>query len=173
MERNIQVIMQFPFFSSACSLRDPGFGQILAFDFYDGPEHGLAVFPSGEGLRFSVIGESRSRLFRAFSCSLLEGDWGARIVEAYGESEDASKPFVMHGGVTQKALQLEQDAQAADAVKQYIAVGRPYLDMISAMGVSHTELEQMKLLIGHDAFLTVHSAIKRYRKYTRNGMGSG
>ena len=41
------------FARSSQSASDPGFAVILAFDYYDGPEHGLALYQSGHGVRFS------------------------------------------------------------------------------------------------------------------------
>lgn len=60
------------------SASDLGFTVILVFDYYDGPEHGLALYPSGEGVRFSSLGDSKSRLFRAFEFIPIEGNCGRK-----------------------------------------------------------------------------------------------
>ena len=61
------------------SAGDPGFAVVLAFEYYDGPERGLALYPSGHGVRFSSLGDSKSRLFQAFELIPIEGNWWPRI----------------------------------------------------------------------------------------------
>lgn len=156
--------MENSFFSSVASLCDPGFTRILAFEFYDGPEFGLAVFSSGEALRFSVLGESQSRLFRAFDCALLTGNWREKILGVYCEPIDSGAPVIRAGEATDKALQLEREVRDAIAIKHYVAVGCSYLGMLSALEVSRDESEKIRNLGGDKAFATVHCKIKNYRK---------
>jgi hypothetical protein len=156
--------MNYCFFSSTGSLCDPGFSQILAFRFYDGPEIGVAVFPAGEALRFSVVGESRSRMFRAFECTLLEGNWRAKVLEAYGEAAHLCTQVGWNEGGNQNTSTFEKDVLGANALGHYIAVGRPYLDMLSAVEVTSDELEQLQSTVGDDAFYIIHSKIKNHRK---------
>jgi hypothetical protein len=66
------------------------FDLVVALSFYDGPESGFAFHSSGEGLRFSVAAESKSRFFRAFSFALLDGNWAEMIKKVIDNSPNSN-----------------------------------------------------------------------------------
>ena len=72
--------------------RDPGFDVVVAFDYYDGPEKGVAIFSNGGAVKFESIGESKSGCFRAFYLAPLEGDDWLLMVRRMPEAGDGALP---------------------------------------------------------------------------------
>jgi len=58
------------------------FCLVVAINFYDGAETGFAFFPSGLGIKFSSLGDSKSGRFRAYDLALIEGKWLRDIQKA-------------------------------------------------------------------------------------------
>lgn len=119
---------------------DPDFALIIAFDFYDGPERGLAIFPSGEGVRFSSLGDSPSRLFRSFLLTTIEGRWwgSAKSVPEVG-AMDPAKKVIVPGNQSAPLSEIEGNVCSAQSVNHYIGVGDPYLKWLKIAQVSEQD----------------------------------
>lgn len=132
--------------SKPSSRMDPNFEVVVAFDYYDGPESGLAIYSSGEGIRFSSVGDSESRLRRGFEMEAIEGDWWPPIRELIRQ-EGASKPRrVIVPGPTQTLASLRDSVTRAIAKKQFVAVGTPDLLRLSVVPVREVEISQLREL---------------------------
>ena len=59
--------------------KDYALWLVIALDSYDGPTGGVALYRSGDAVRFSTLGESRSRMFRAYALEVLDGADGWRM----------------------------------------------------------------------------------------------
>ena len=141
--------------------RDPGFETVVAFEFYDGPESGLAVFASGAGVRFNSLGDSTSRLFRAFELVPIDGDWRSRIEHLRTATGCQTPHRVLvppHSDLLEK---LRKEVSEATATGHYAAVGSAYLDHLRVAPVSLEQLNVLQRLDGSRlAFRCTHSIIK-------------
>lgn len=134
-------------FAGALGTRDPGFEVVLAFDYYDGPEHGLALYPSGEGVRFASLGDSTTRLFRAFELVPIPGNWWADVRALQGAAGTAPRRRVfVPAETTDLLVQLEQRVLDAESMGQYIGVGTPDLQQIAVVAISQVELDALRQL---------------------------
>src|SRR5262245_53371827 len=98
---------------------DPGFTLVVAFTYYDGPEEGLALFPSGQGVKFFSLGDSSSRLFRAFEFVPLSGNWWrqARALPEFSRIRSSARVLVPS---TSDALdQLKRSVVAAEPLGSF------------------------------------------------------
>jgi hypothetical protein len=127
--------------------RDPGFAVIVAFHYYDGPERGLALYPSGEGLRFSSLGDSRSRLFRAFELVPIRGRWRMQV-QALQEAAGVDPPrrVLVPAESSEVMTRLESDALEAPAMGYYVGVGSPDLEQLSVSAVTEEQLTTLRQL---------------------------
>lgn len=147
---------------------DPGFELIIAFDYYDGPERGLALLSCGEGLRFSTLGDSRSRLFRSFELTPIEGTWWAqaRSVPEVAAAPP-SRPIVLPSGAGKAICELERQVFSAPATGHYVGVGGAHFEWLAVSAVGEEELQALRRLGGSPAgFESVHRLLKR-RAQTR------
>lgn len=152
-------------FSSTSGMRgDPGFVLIVAFDYYDGPEKGFALFPSGVGVRFSSLGDSRSRLFRAFELVPIEGDWWPRV-RALQEAitfEPSNSRVVVPAESGETLTLLERDVFNAAMTGCYVSVGSPNLDWLGVSPVTSEQLETLRQLGNSSSgFHSTHQIIKK------------
>lgn len=142
-----------------------GFERVVAFDYYDGPERGLAIFASGYGVRFSSIADSPSKLFRAFLLEAIGGDWLERIRSLPEYVAAPPTALVILPRRQSKVLtKLEQDVFASRTINSYVAVGASHLDRLSLAPVSKSELIDIQALGGSPAaFRAAHRVIKSKR----------
>jgi len=142
--------------------KNPGFISIVAFDYYDGPEQGLAIYPSGAGVRFSSLGDSRSRLFRAFSFVAIDGDWLKRSKDLQELSVEHSSQRIFLPMEESKLFDVfEQDVSCAAERGYYVGVGSPTLDCLSIATISNEALEAIRKSHNSvDSFHNVHQLIK-------------
>jgi hypothetical protein len=149
------------------SAHEPPFASIIAFDYYDGPESGLAICSSGLGLRFRSLADSHSRRFRAFHFTTLSGDWTSQganirnILEAQPEAKILLPKNAVDKEVTDAFDTLESKIDLAKAIDNYIGIGSPDLsclwvakDIDAANKVTHKKLESTS------TFIVVHKALK-------------
>jgi hypothetical protein len=144
---------------------DPGFTLILAFDYYDGPEHGLALYPSGCGVRFSSLGDSNSRLFRSFELIPIDGNWWPQI-RALQQVEGGGPPrrILLPSGGSDALTELQSEILSASAVEQFVSVGSPNLEKISISPVTQEQLQELrKLGCSPAGFKRAHRIIKGRR----------
>jgi hypothetical protein len=121
--------------------RGVNFDLIVATDFYDGPEEGFVFYSSGEGLRFSVVAESRFPIFRAFGFALLDGNWSEMVGDIIETSPRRVSGGVLvfsndsHHGVSE----LFAAASAARERAYYVGVGNAYLKNIAVTAVANED----------------------------------
>ncbi|WP_171089699.1 hypothetical protein [Usitatibacter rugosus] len=141
---------------------DPGFSLVVGFDYYDGPEDGLGVFPSGVGMRFVAVGESRTRRFRAFLLDLLEGDWGARVRSLPDCKDVASTVRVIAPLNSSPACEsLQNDLKATPVKVHLIGIARLDFSWISWIPVStadYTAIREQSQV--EDGYQIVHALLK-------------
>ena len=124
---------------------DPGFEVIVSFEYYDGPERGLALYPSGDGVRFSSLGDSKSRFFRAFELIAIQGTWWPQVKALQQAAGIAPPPRILFPQVASDELnQLEGDVLRAPAIGQFICVGSPYLERVAICAVNQEQLEALR-----------------------------
>ncbi len=151
------------FGEAGSSMIDPGFALILAFDYYDGPERGLAIYPSGDGVRFSSLGDSKSRLFRAFELIPVKGSWWSKI-RALQETEGVNpmRRILLPLKTTKELTQLENDVVEALTVGQFIGVGSPGLEKLAISQVTQEELARLRELgCSPTSFELAHQLVKK------------
>lgn len=125
----------------------PGFALIVAFDFHDGLERGLALYPSGEGVKFSTLGDSKSRLFRAFELIPIKGVWWTAI-EVLQNSVVSYSTYrlLWPAKSSEAAVNLERAVLGAPEQGLYIGVGSPYLEAVRVSFVTSQQLETVRQL---------------------------
>ena len=144
------------------SAGDPGFAVIVAFDYYDGPEHGLALYPSGDGVRFSSLGDSKSRFFRAFELTPIEGAWWPQVKALQRAAGiDPPRRILMPCEATEELRQLESSVFQAPPIGQFVGVGSPDFERVSICAVTQEQLEALRELGCSPAgFQMAHKLVK-------------
>ena len=144
---------------------DPGFKLIIAFDFYDGAECGLAIFPDGQGVRFRSLGDSRSRTLRAFELAAIKGSWwpvACSALEAAGVNEPTR--FWLPSVESAQLTALIKQSGDAVATGYFVGAGDPYLERLSIAVATADELRRLRdtgeILSAYDA---AHEHIKGKR----------
>lgn len=141
--------------------RDPGLTVVVAFDFYDGPESGLALCSSGAGVRFKSLGDSSSRLFRAFELVPIDGDWRSRVESLRTATWHGTANRVLVPPASALLEKLEREVSEAPATGHYVAVGSPYLEFLRVATASLEQLNVLRRLDGSPAaFRCAHAIIK-------------
>jgi hypothetical protein len=146
------------------SANDPGFEVIVAFDYHDGPEHGLALYASGDGVRFSSLGDSKSRFFRAFEVILIEGIWWPQVKALQQAAAiDPPRRILVPSEASDELGQLESDVLQAPVIGQFVGVGSPDLERISLCAVTQEQLEALRELGCSPAgFQMAHRLVKEH-----------
>jgi hypothetical protein len=149
-------------FAGADGARDPGFAVVVAFDYYDGPERGLALYPSGEGVRFASLGDSNSRLFRAFELVPIRGNWWAEVKDLQRAAGiDPPRRVLVPDEASDMLEQLEKSVLDALGTGQYVGVGTPDLEQLSVSAVSKEQLDALRQLGCSPAgFRSAHQLVK-------------
>ena len=135
------------------------FDLVVAFNFYDGPETGLAFHSSGEGLRFLMVGESKTRLFRAFRLALLRGNWAEQVEKVIETSLRSTAGRMVFASDADDMISALVDV-TSEATEQscYVAVGPGYLDGLAIAAVSEADL---KSPTGSEEYAAIHRHIKQ------------
>jgi len=141
---------------------DPGFEVIVAFDYYDGPERGLALYPSGDGVRFSSLGDSKSRFFRAFELIPVEGTWWPQVKALqHAAGIDRPRRILVPSEASDDLSQLESAVLQAPAIGQFVGVGSPYFERVSVSAVTQEQLVALRELGCSPAgFQLAHQLVK-------------
>lgn len=104
------------------------FPTIISFEYYDGPERGLALLPSGRGARFTALGESRTRLQRAFVFTTIAGQWETQT--SFLQVDEANRKgiriLVPEDDVRLDALEMQ--VFNAEALAHYVGLGSPKME---------------------------------------------
>ena len=127
--------------------RDPGFAVIVAFEYYDGPERGVALYSSGAGVRFSSLGDSRSRLFRAFEFIPIGGNWWAEVKALQQAAGiDSSQRVLVPAEAGDVLTRLKSYVFGAPATGLYVGVGSPNLEQLYVSPVTEEQLDGLRQL---------------------------
>lgn len=141
---------------------DPGFALLVAFEYYDGPERGVALYSSDEGVRFSSLGDSRSRLFRAFELIPIGGNWWSKVKalqQAGGVGPSARVLVPADTGDT--LTRLKSDVFSAPATGLYVGVGSANFERVYVSAVTEEQLADLRQLGCSPAgFQSAHRLIK-------------
>jgi hypothetical protein len=152
---------------------DPGFATVVAFDYYDGPEKGFALFPSGAGVRFSSLGDSRSRLFRAFELVAIDGDWRKRILVLQEAVTAESRCRVIVPADSEALTLLERDVFDTAAAGYYVSLGSPNLDWLGVSPVSKERLDALREVGDSFAsFRSVHQILNDKKRMSKANSGA-
>lgn len=141
---------------------DPSFATIMALGYYDGPESGLAVYSSGHGVKFHSLGDSKSRLFRAFMLTSIAGDWREAVakIRDLTNGEDA-KGIILPDGASDVLLKLEEDIELSNELETVVGLGSPYLNCLSTIVPNAEQLQLIKEIDNpYDCFRLVHQFLK-------------
>lgn len=125
---------------------DHNFEVVIAFDYYDGPESGVALYASGEGIRFSSVGDSESRLRRGFEMDAIEGDWWPPIRELIRQEGLSEPRRVIVPGPSETLMRLRENVTQAVAKRHFVGVGAPDLSRMSGIQVTEAELSKLREL---------------------------
>lgn len=146
--------------SNAYERKNPSFSIIVTFNFYDGIDDCLGIYKDGIAVLCRAIGESKYRTFKAFRFDLLEGNWLNTINNIIdGEIPEfpiTAKPFFPDMRGADIAL-LEKKVINSSVHSQYIGVGSPYLEWITAFPASRYMIEEATL----QGYRYVHELLKR------------
>lgn len=153
------------FASKNASYDDPCFALIVSFDFYDGLERGVALYSSGESIRYSSLGDSLSRRFRAFEFATIEGDFWSTVNALSRATDDASPTRILLTNDSEALTRLDCNVFDAPALDFYVGVGSPYLDRLIVTSCFEDQLNTVRQLGGGAAgFLAAHQILKNRRK---------
>jgi hypothetical protein len=123
----------------------PDFSAVVAFDYYDGPEKGLAIFQSGMGVRFDAIADSESREQRAFELVPLEKkDWLSAIAFLFRATVDRSSKRVHVPPASLNLTTLRDEVFGFEAHESYLAIGDPNLLRLSVTRSSPAALAEIR-----------------------------
>lgn len=124
--------------------QDTGFRLVVAFEYYDGPERGVAILGSGEAVRFESLGDSDSRFQRAFVLAAISGVWDNAITKLPGLQSRAntSRVVVPNGSVALDDL-IDQ-LLACPSIADFAAVGDPNLHRLQVRKVSKEQLRRLR-----------------------------
>ena len=127
--------------------RDLGFAVILAFDYYDGPERGLALYPSGDAVRFSSLGDSECRSSRALELMPIEGNWWKKVRPLQqAEGIDPPRRILVPSQGNEEINALEKDVVQALGLGQFVGVGSPDFERIEICPVTSADLSILRKL---------------------------
>lgn len=154
-------------FKANASTQNPGFSAIVSFDYYDGPESGLAIYPQGNGVRFFSLGDSRSRFFRAFELTSIDGFWWPRIQALQAMTGiEPSRRILSPAEESELFCELKEDVLRANSKGHYVAVGTPDFERITVSPVSPLELKILReTKEAEKSFKLTHNLIKRRQAY--------
>jgi hypothetical protein len=141
--------------------RRMAFDLVVALDFYDGPESGFAFHSSGEGLRFSVVAESKVQLFRAFTFTLLYGNWTEMIAEVVDTSLVPATSRLVFASETDDGISaLVASVREAKEQSYYVGVGSAYLDSLAITSISKADLDNLMGSKHYGDYAAIHRYIK-------------
>lgn len=122
----------------------PKFALIVAFDYYDGPESGLAVSTTGAGVRFSSVGDSKYRFQRGFEMEAIEGDWWPPVRELVLEEGESEPRRVFAPRPSQILAKLEERVAQATVTEHFVAVGSPDLLRLTIVSATDAEITELR-----------------------------
>ena len=137
------------------------FEIIVGFEFYDGPEDGVAILKSGGGLRFTALAESKYRIFRAFLVEEIAGDWinGFRSLGIEAGVYKPCQAIILPD--SSEADAFKEDIIRAASSKSYIAVGFPYFWNLKLIEVNRSIISNLMNINDNDKmFREAHNIVK-------------
>ena len=122
------------------------FEVVVAFDYYDGPESGLAISSSGEGIRFNSVGDSKSRFLRGFELEAIAGDWWPPVRELIRHEGGIASRRVFAPGPSLILEDLCNSVARAEGLEYFVAVGTPDFTRLSVVAATGTEITRLREL---------------------------
>jgi len=142
--------------------RGVNFDLLVSLSFYDGPERGFAFYSSGESLSFSAIAEAKCPILRAFSLTLLKGDW-TELVKNVRDTDTPKRvlnsQLVFAYEDDEAVMALLDSVSQAQEQAYYVGVGHAYLKNLAVAAISKSELDSFGT-----SYVGNYSAIHRYIK---------
>lgn len=134
---------------------NPNFANVIAFDFYDGIESGVGLFPCGMALRFVYLTESRTNLFKAFRIDLINGNW-TKYIDLY--------PFLPPCG-NKQFQEFSEKIEAEKTLRTFIGIGNFSLDGLLIAPISTAEIEHLRSRnCEANLFHNIHRYLKEFEK---------
>lgn len=141
---------------------DPNFSRVVAFEYYDGPERGIALYPDGEGVRFVSLGDSPTRYFRAYELAVVGTGWFEQIKKTIGCESIEPSCRVWVPPASELLTALDHSVTSAVATSFYVGVGSPHLDGLIVTGVSSDQVKAIRSIVdSREAYHSVHKIIKK------------
>lgn len=136
----------------------PGFSLVIAFQYYDGPEFGLSVYPNGTGLRFTSVGDAKSRMFRAFKFELVGDGWWRRIERLPGYRRPVSGMRIdVPSEETKEIIILDDEVASATSTDLFLGLGSPAFEWLAVASASQKNLDKADCA----GFSYVHGFLKK------------
>ncbi|MEN3950978.1 hypothetical protein [Iodidimonas sp. SYSU 1G8] len=142
---------------------DMGFHTVIMLDFYDGPENGLIVFPSGAAMRFSPLAESRIVILRAYEFVPLNGNWMPDVltIRAASRTSPPGSRFYFPEGADEFRENFEERMMAARGCGYFVGVGTTWLEKMLIAEVSPEEVVTLQNADANGrSFNLIHRFIK-------------
>lgn len=139
------------------------FDLVLAFKYYDGPEHGVALTREQRAIRISVLGESNSGRYRAFLFEVLPDEFGAKaceLPEVVGARQQQYVTIVPNSpSAAWSKFSVEADEASAKAA--FLAVGPGSIDWVRLSPLGRAEEESLRSINdARKAFRRANSIVK-------------
>lgn len=141
-------------------LRPSGFALVVAFDFYDGRETGLAIFGSGQAVRITTLGDSVSRCFRAFELAAMNGDWWPHVRSLPEMAGGQGRSHFIAPAAGPQLEHLRSLIEAAPQLERYVCVGSPYLGQVAVSSASEEQLRRLRQMGWPAGFQATHCLVK-------------
>jgi hypothetical protein len=132
---------------------------IVVLEYYDGPETGVIVFDEKTYGHFDTLGDSESRLLRAFRIEILETLRQPKLVELVQAliRDNPGKKFIVADAKASQAIYglLENTTVTLN----YLAIGPTSLDWLEVAQVEKTELNSVQ---AKSQFQSQFSNVQKY-----------
>lgn len=106
------------------------FKRVIVFGYDDGPASGLAIYASGKGVRFFTVGDSQTRMERAFVISHIRGEWSEAVEELSRFAIMSDARILVPRGDSVALRQLERRVDSAEALDEYVGFGPPDMERL-------------------------------------------
>lgn len=119
------------------------FQHVVVFDYDDGPASGLATYASGEGVRFISVGDSKSRLKRAFVLSHVRGKWNDAVEKQKRHAYLTDARVLLPRDDNLELKELERRVSSAAVIGDFVGIGRPSMEHLRVAPLSQVSKEKL------------------------------
>ncbi len=145
-------------------LNNVRFDIVLGFDFYDGPENGIAVYPSGNVVRFESIADSKYNCFRCYYLSGLPISFREKVEAIYEviEARENGRRIVLPNTSSPELEALEAEVASAASLSHGFAIGSPYLEWFKLAPILFSQkAEAMEIIDPIKRYKFAHNILKK------------